>query len=45
MRDVFRELAFWLAVGFAGAGTVGLLKVVAGRFDLPAGLESAIGSL
>lgn len=40
-----REAAFWLAVGLAGAATIGVLKAVAGRFRLPAGLESTIAAL
>lgn len=40
-----REAAFWLAVGLAGAATVGVLKAVAGRFRLPSGLESTIAAL
>lgn len=40
-----KELAFWLAVGLAGAATVGMLKVLAGRFRLPQGLEETIGAL
>jgi len=40
-----REAAFWMAVGLAGAATIGILKAVAGRFRLPAGLESTIAAL
>jgi hypothetical protein len=40
-----KEIAFWLAVGLAGAATVGVLKTIAGRFRLPDGLESTIGAL
>lgn len=45
MKNTARELAFWLAIGLAGAATTGMLKVVAGRFRLPSGLEETIASL
>jgi len=45
MNDAAKNAAFWIAVGFAGAATVGILKAVAGRFKLPDGLESVIGAL
>lgn len=40
-----KETAFWLAVGLAGAATVGLLKVLAGRVKLPQGLTDTISAL
>lgn len=40
-----KELAFWIAVGLAGAATVGLLKTIAGRFRLPQGFEEAVAAL
>lgn len=36
---------FWVAVGLAGAATVGILKLVAGAVRLPSGLERAIAAL
>ena len=41
----FKEIGFWIAVGLAGAVTVGLLKIIAARFPLPSGLEEAIAAL
>lgn len=40
-----KEASFWLAVGLAGAATVGILKVLAGRFKLPSGLTETIAAL
>jgi len=45
VNATLKDVAFWLAVGLAGAATVGVLKAVAGRFKLPDGLESVIGAL
>jgi hypothetical protein len=45
VTGTLKEIAFWLAVGLAGAATVGVLKAIAGRFKLPDGLESVIGAL
>jgi hypothetical protein len=45
MKQTARELAFWAAIGLTGAATVGLLKILAGRFNLPGGLEKSIAAL
>lgn len=45
MRQTAREMAFWAAIGLTGAATVGLLKIIAGRFNLPGGLERTIAAL
>lgn len=45
MKGALKDAAFWVAVGLAGAATIGILKAVAGRFKLPDGLESVIGAL
>lgn len=45
MKRFTRDLAFWLAVGLAGAFTTATLKVLAARYELPGGAEEIIGTL
>ncbi len=45
MTKSFQDLAFWVAVGLAGAATVAVLKAAAGRYRLPQGLEDLIAAL
>lgn len=44
MNKAARDVGFWVAVALAGALGSSVLKLVAARFELPAGLEAWIAT-